>query len=91
MSEGIIKPVSVAHTFLTGLPGSMLNRMLFVSAAGAIGSAIELGSGIILKEPIVLGKQSHPWPALLLLLAGCMFAGYHLNRERIRRKQVRQA
>lgn len=90
-SSAILQPVKIANTFLTGLPDSMLRRSLFISAAGAIGSAIELGSRIILKEPILLGKQDHPWPALLLLLAGCIFAAYHLNRERVRRKNALKA
>lgn len=90
-SGAILQPIKIANTFLTGLPDSMLRRMLFVSAAGALGSAIEVGSRIILREPIFLGKQNHPWPILVLLLAGCMFAAYHLNLERIRRKHAQRA
>lgn len=90
-SEGILQPVNIGHTFLTGLPDPMLKRILFVSAAGAVGSAIELGSRFIFGEPILLLKHNYPWPALLPVLFGGAFAAYHLNRERIRRKNARQA
>lgn len=90
-NEGILRPVSVANTFLTGIPDSMLKRILFVSAAGVVESASELGSRFIFGEPFLLLKHNHPWPALLPILFGGAFAAYYLNRERIRRKNAQRA